>query len=461
MRDAPRPDVRDGKVARPWPDIDPADPTLRTAASGNMGRFFPGSGPMDERNARLLEWKHARTDTGLWPYALSAFESADVECVVRHPAGPIVEGVNFTAVDYLGLAFDERLHEAAIQAIREFGHHTPSSRPLMGNSPSSQRVEAKLSHFLERPSAFLCPTGWAAAYTAVSGVVRRKDHVVMDELAHSSLQNGAAASTQKIQIFRHLDNDSLRERLKAIRAEDAKNAILVVTEGLFSMDGDTPDLAGLLEVSREYGAAVLVDVAHDLGATGPRGRGTIGRDGILSEVDIICGAFSKSFGTNGGFVSTKDPGSEWAQLCFGSPFTFSTGISPAQIAVAGAALDLVDSEEGEQLRGELRENVDHIRRGAEARGLELLGAPSPIVPVLVGPEAVARFANRFSFEAGLIATCLEFPVVQRGAARYRISMSPRYTRPQLDEGLDIIVASIRKSEELVEAMSKEPAAVEG
>lgn len=460
MKNARWPDLEKEVSKAAWPDFAPDNAVARQAVSSHMGRYFPGSGPMEARNEKLLEWHQARVESGLWPYSLSAFGKADVECKVRHPSGPIIEGVNFTAVDYMGLSFDDRLAEVAIQAIRDFGHHTPSSRPLMGNSPRTQRFESEFSGFLGRRSVFLCPTGWAAAYAAVTGVVRRDDHVVMDELAHSSLQNGAAAATQKIQIFRHLENESLREKLSAIRAEDAKNAILVMTEGLFSMDGDSPDLAELVEISKEYGATVLVDVAHDLGATGPQGTGTAGRDGVLQDIDILVGAFSKSFGTNGGFISTSHHGMEWAQLCFGSSFTFSTGISPAQVAVAAAALKIVSGDEGDQLRRELMKNVSRTRSGAEERGLSVLGAASPIVPVLVGKESVARLAGMYSFQAGLIATCLEFPVVQRGASRYRISMSPRYSEDQIDRGLDIIAASVARATEVVAAMSEEPAPVE-
>jgi len=447
------PDLRDGVDRAEWPEFDPENQVARHAISSHMGRFFPGSGPMEARNRKLLAWHQARVESGLWPYSLSALERADVECAARHPTGPMIEGVNFTAVDYLGLTFDERLTETAIQAIRDYGHHTPSSRPLMGNTPRTQNFEAQLSAYLGRRSTFLCPTGWSAAYAAVTGVVRRDDHIVMDELAHSSLQNGAAASTSKIQIFRHLDNESLRARLAGIRAEDAKNAILVITEGLFSMDGDSPDLAELVAVSKEYRATVLVDVAHDLGATGPNGTGTAGRDGVLGEIDILVGAFSKSFGTNGGFISTLDAGMEWAQLCFGSSFTFSTGISPAQVAVAAAALQIVSGDEGDELRRTLDSNVSYIRKEAGQRGLTVLGAPSPIVPVLVGREDIARLSGMYSFQSGLIATCLEFPVVQRGASRYRVSMSPRYTHEQIDRGLDIMSSSIQRATEVVAAMN--------
>ena len=412
-----------------------------------MGRFFPGSGNMAERNERLSQWVKGRVDHGLWPYALVATADLDAESEVVHPTGPTVKGINLTSVDYLGLAYDERLKEAAIRAIRDHGHHTPSSRPLAGHSPHAKALEASLTEFMGRRSVYLCSTGWAAAYTAVAGVVRRDDFVVMDELAHSSLQNGAYASTPNVQTFRHLDNEHLRSRLAAIREDNPKSGILVMTEGLFSMDGDAPDMKGLVEVSKEYDAMVLVDVAHDLGSTGPGGTGTIGVAGLLDDVDIIAGAFSKSFGTNGGFVSTKSSGVEWAQLCFGSPFTFSTGISPVQIGVAAESLAIVTSPEGDTRREAMMDNVLHIRAGAEARGLGLFGHPSPIVPVNVGKESHARLAGMFSFQAGFIATCLEFPVVQRGVARYRLSLSPNYTKEMLDSALDIIVDSIERAKE--------------
>jgi glycine C-acetyltransferase len=292
------------------------------------------------------------------------------------------------------------------------------------------------------PHVFLAPTGWSAAFAAVAGIVRREDHVVMDVLAHQCLQQAAYGSTKQVHLARHLDVGHMEEIVTSIRATDADGGIVLITEGLFSMDGDAPDFRALVDVARRFDALTVVDVAHDLGALGPGGSGSLGAQRVLSDIDVVTGAFSKSFGTTGGFVATHDPNLYWAQLCFGGPYTYSTALSPVQVAVARSALAVSAGPEGDVRRATLMQNVHHTRAGAEARGLRLLGAPSPIVPVHIGGEALSRLAGRASFKAGLLATCLEFPVVSRNEARYRLSLSPEFSIDMLDRALDIIRASL-------------------
>jgi glycine C-acetyltransferase len=353
-------------------------------------------------------------------------------------------------VDYLGLSQDPRLKAAAIEAIETFGLHLPSSGPLMGNTEASYGLERAIARLLGRQDAFLLPTGWAAGFAAVSGVVRPGDHVLMDELSHQCLQQGAYASTAQVSVFRHLDNGHLESQLVELRAKDPASAILIITEGLFSMDGDTPNLREVVALARRFGAQTLVDIAHDFGCTGPSGTGTLGAQEVMNDIDIVVGSFSKSFGTNGGFISSRTLSMQWAQLCFAGPYTFSTCISPVQVAAAAAALDIVTSSEGDSMRATLQARVAHAREAAASRGLTVIGAPSPIVPVLIGREQHSRLAGLYSFRRGLIATCLEFPVVQRGAARYRLSMSPRLSLEQIDTAMDIVAESIADAKRAID-----------
>jgi len=434
------------RALRDWAEHDARSEEMRPLIQKNMGRFYFGAGDLSDRNQELYDWVKARTEAGIWPYGLICHQPPWQETRVRHPSGADVEGVNFTAVDYLGLAQHPALREAASEALEAFGFHTPSSGPLMGNNPLSVRLEQRLSNLLGTPFVFLCPTGWAAAFTALAGVVRDGDHVVMDELSHQCLQQAAYGSTRNVQLFRHLDNTHLEERVRAIREEDAEGAILIVTEGLFSMDGDAPDFPGLIAIAKKYNASTLVDVAHDLGSLGPRGSGSLGAQGVLDQIDIIAGSFSKSLGTNGGFVANRWGNIQWAQLCFGGPYTYSTAMSPIQSAVADKALEIVMSAEGDQLRADLLANAHHARDGAAARGLSVFGAPGPIVSVLIGREPQSRLAGKYAFQHGLVVTSLEFPVVKRGSARYRLSMSPRFTKAQIDFGLDVVRDSIEAAE---------------
>ncbi|MEM8930967.1 MAG: pyridoxal phosphate-dependent aminotransferase family protein [Acidobacteriota bacterium] len=391
-----------------------------------------------------------RNEVGLWPYGVRAIEPIGPELVVEHPSGARVRGINMTTVDYLGLCQDPRLRSAAMRAVAREGFHTPSSGPLMGNTPASSALERRLAALFRRQDAFLCPTGWAAGFTAITGIVRQTDGVLMDELAHQCLQQAAHASTTNVQYFRHLDNDDLERKLKRLRERDQSNAIVVITEGLFSMDGDSPNLRELTALCRRYDALSVVDVAHDFGATGPGGTGTIGEQAVFDQVDVVVGSFSKVLGTNGGFVASKAPAVQWAQLCFGGPYTYSTALSPVQVSVATTALERVTSDEGERLRHVLRQNVAYLRNRAEASGLTVLGVPSPIVPIFVGGAERARLAGWRSFQKGLIAPCLEFPVVQRGAARYRLSLSPLFTHAQMDSACRVLAESIGEASALVD-----------
>jgi glycine C-acetyltransferase len=417
-------------TAGAWPDFDVQDESVQPLLKKNMGRFYPASGPIDTRNEPLLQWIQRRAVAGLWPYGLCAVEPPASECRVRHSCHQHVEGVNLTMVDYLGLSQDARLKAAAIEAIETFGLHLPSSGPLMGNTEMAYDLERSIARLFGRQDSFLLPTGWAAGFGAVSGVVRPGDYVLMDELSHQCLQQGAYASTPNVSTFRHLDNNHLESQLAGLRAKDPSAAILIITEGLFSMDGDTPNLCEVVALAS--------------------GTGTLGTQGVMNDIDIVVGSFSKSFGTNGGFISSRTLSMQWAQLCFAGPYTFTTCISPVQVAAAAAALQIVTSPEGDVLRATLRERVAHARAAAARRGLTVIGAPSPIVPVLIGREQHSRLAGLYSFQRGLIATCLEFPVVQRGAARYRLSMSPRLSVQQIDTAMDIVADSIAEAKRAVD-----------
>ncbi len=217
---------------------------------------------------------------------------------------------------------------------------------MAGNTKYSLRLEETISRFLQLDHTVLYPTGWAAGYGVIKGLVRPADHVVMDGLSHACLQEGAYSATPNVHLHGHLNLDSVRRHLKRIRDKDASNGILVVTESLFSMDSDTPDLKALQELCREYGATLLVDVAHDLGAMGPGGRGFIGEQDMLGKVDIVMGSFSKTFGSNGGFVACKSAAVKQYLKFYGCSATFSNALSPVQAATVTKAFEIVQSDQG-------------------------------------------------------------------------------------------------------------------
>ncbi|EBV3600164.1 pyridoxal phosphate-dependent aminotransferase family protein, partial [Salmonella enterica subsp. enterica serovar Virchow] len=295
-------------------------------------------------------------------------------------SGAQISGVNFASQDYLSLSSHPAVKEAAIKAVHEYGVHSAGSAALLGNTRDSLRLEKAISDFTHGHEIVLYPTGWSAGFAAIQGIVRPTDHVVMDVLSHSCLQEGARASTQNIHFHGHLNVDGLEKRLKRIRSVDKENGILVVTESLFSMHSDTPNIAALRAVCDEYNAQLLVDCAHDFGCIGEDGLGHLGLQNVLDQVDVIIGSFSKTFASNGGFIAVKSKAVAEYLKYFSATQTFSNALSPVQASVVLTALEIIRSDEGKQRRRNLMNNILYMRSEMAKVGLEALGDPSAIVP---------------------------------------------------------------------------------
>jgi 7-keto-8-aminopelargonate synthetase-like enzyme len=286
----------------------------------------------------------------------------------------------------------------------------------------SDELEAALSAHLDMPFITLFPTGWAAGYGVTRALLRSTDHAIVDVQAHNCLQEGAAASTRNVHYFRHLDVQHARDKLAAIRAAHPHSGILVATSGLFGIDALVPDLVALQSSCREFGALLLVDASHDLGATGPGGTGQIGAQSLHGKVDLVMGSFAKAFASNGGFVATHRRHLR-EYFRFHSPTnTFSNALAPAQIAVVLAALSIVRAPEGDRRRAGLLAAANVLRAGLIARQVEVLGVPGPIVAAMIGRDDVARVAAQLAAEAGVLANLVEYPIVARHAARFRLQL---------------------------------------
>jgi glycine C-acetyltransferase len=424
--------------------------TRSGALTQNLARFYPMSGVnMPERAKRLARYVESRIRAGVWPYRLKIIDTVEANLMVENENGERFDGVNFTTVDYLGLATHPKLLSVAHEALDKFGIHSCSSGPLLGNHRPSEQLRVATAEFVKCPYVFLFPNGWSSAFGAITSVVRKSDFVVIDELAHQSLQQASYASTDNVHKFPHLDNTAAEAVIREIRTKAPNSGILVVTEGLYSMDGDTPDFTGLINICRTYNAYLCVDVAHDLGTTGPEGTGSLGRQGVLDQVDIICGAYSKAFGAIGGFVATKHQGFHWHIGCFAGPYTYATALSPMSAAVANAAISLVRSPEGDLLREKLAANARRMRELCTNNGLVTLGSDSPIVPVIIGSESIARVAGTLGFERGLLCTVLEFPVVKQKQARFRLSMTPNHTESHMQKAVSVIMDAIQTAKQIV------------
>jgi 7-keto-8-aminopelargonate synthetase-like enzyme len=358
--------------------------------------------------------------------------------------------VNLAVQDYLVLATHPAIREAAIRAVTDFGVHSAGSAMLLGNNPLSLRLEHAIAELLSMEHVLLFPTGWGAGFGVVKGLVREHDYIVLDTLSHACLQEGAAAATANLHRYKHLDVDHAERLLKTIRETDARNSILVIAEGIFSMDSDSPDLMRLQATCHAYGATLLVDVAHDLGALGPRGAGELGLQGLLGKVDLVIGAFFKTFASNGGFVACNDHRVKQYLRWFANPHTFSNALSPIQCAVVARAIEIVRAPEGETLRQDLQTVSRAFRSALTDAGLMVLGAPSAIVPVLIGRESKARVASGAVAELGTFTNLVEFPAVGLGAARFRCQLMATHTRDQVLKAARDIAASIRFAEEAME-----------
>lgn len=412
------------------------------ALTGSMRDFrVPGGADLERRVGNFFKWQNLRRQNGLWPFSRATDFGPRTEVLATDDRGINMEGVNFASQDYLSMSSHPAIKETALEAIERYGVHSAGSAALVGNTTHSVALERKIAEFLQMEDCLLYPTGWGAGYGVIRGLVRSSDHIVMDALAHTCLQEGANAATRNIYLFRHLDLAHCRRWLEKIRSTDTENGIMVVTEGLFSMDSDTPDIAAMQELCNEFNATLMVDVAHDLGALGPGGRGHIGAQGMLGKVDIVMGSFSKTFASNGGFVAVKErPVKEY--LRFYSPTTtFSNAMSPVNAAIVLKAFEIIDTDEGQVLRDELMANVLELRRQVREAGLDYYGDPSAIVAVKMGSEGLARLVSRELPELGLLANLVEYPAVGKGAARFRMQVMAKHTRQNVTDAVQRIVAA--------------------
>jgi 7-keto-8-aminopelargonate synthetase-like enzyme len=391
-------------------------------------------------------WWQERVEHKIDPY--QKYSTTRVGNVIEgaHRDGTPFKGHNFASQDYLSLASHPSLVKAAIDAIETYGLHSAGSAALMGNTALSVALEKRLATFLGYDDVVVFPIGWAAGYGAVKTLVKPQDHVVIDILAHACLQEAAHDATDNVHLHSHMNVRAVESRLARIRREDDACGILVVTETLFSMDSDFPDVAALQAVCTQYNATLLVDCAHDLGALGATGRGKLEDFDLVGKVDILLGAFSKSFASMGGFVATNSKGFRFGLRGQCGPSTFTNAMSPVQAATILASLDIVEGEEGKQRRDRLMHNSLRLRAGLEEAGFEVLGKPSAVVPMLIGDVLLARLMTRYAVEFGGIVNLVEHPAVARNACRWRLQVMADHTDEQIDE----MVVIAEKARELAE-----------
>lgn len=346
------------------------------------------------------------------------------------------ELVNLSSNDYLGLAGHPRVREAAARALAEHGWGSGASRLVTGDSEVHQRLEARLARFERAGSALLFNSGWAANTGLIPALVGKDDAVFSDALNHASLVDGCRLSRARVVVYPHADVAALA---RALRETPARRR-LVVTDTVFSMDGDVAPLAALVEACEAAGAALVVDEAHATGVLGARGAGLCEQLGLEGRVDVRMGTLSKALGGLGAYVACAPPLRELL-LHRARPFVFSTALPMAACAAAEAALDVLETEPA------LRERLwRHIRRLAE--GLAALGLParaeSAVFPVVLGTPGRALAAAAALRERGLLVKAIRPPTVPEGTSRLRVCLSAAHTDEDVERTLAALADVLRR-----------------
>ena len=332
--------------------------------------------------------------------------------------------INFASNDYLGLASDPHLREAATKAIAEFGVGAGASRLISGTHSSHVRLEAALAKWKGTGAALSFGSGYAAAVGAIPALVGKNDIILLDKLCHASLIDGAKLSAATLRVFPHNHLGKLKSLLGWGCRKNSTARILIITESVFSMDGDRAPLREIVELKKDFRAQLLLDEAHAIGVIGPNGRGLAAEENFSPEVDVQMGTLSKALGVSGGYICGPRNTIEWL-INRARSFIFSTAPPPALAAAANAAVDFLSSPEGEKRRRLLWRNIDILAEELQVR------PASAIVPWIIGDEQVTLAAARSLQDEGFFVPAIRYPTVAKGSARLRVTVSAAHEEAEL------------------------------
>jgi glycine C-acetyltransferase len=338
--------------------------------------------------------------------------------------------VNLSSNNYLGLTTHPKLRERAVEAIKSLGVGSGSVRTIAGTMDIHMQLEGKLAEFKRTEAAVVFQSGFAANAGTVAAILGREDAIVSDELNHASIIDGARLSRATIKVFPHRDVAAARRIVEELPRTQRK---LLISDGVFSMDGDLGALPDLCDLAEEFGCIMMVDDAHASGVFGQHGRGTIDHFGLHGRVDLQVGTLSKALGVLGGYVAGSRSLIEFLYHR-ARPFLFSTSHPPAVAAACLAAIEVMETEPN--LMNQLWENARFFKSGLQALGFDTGGSESPITPVIVGDATLAMALSDQLFEKGVFAQGIGFPTVPHGKARVRTIVTATHTRDQLEFALD-------------------------
>ncbi|WP_284140203.1 glycine C-acetyltransferase [Virgibacillus sp. LDC-1] len=341
--------------------------------------------------------------------------------------------INLSSNNYLGLATDARLKEVAKAAVDSHGVGAGAVRTINGTLDLHIALEKKIAQFKGTEAAIAYQSGFNCNMAAISAVMDKHDAILSDELNHASIIDGCRLSKAKIIRFNHSDMADLREKAKAAVESGQYNKIMVITDGVFSMDGDIAKLPEIVEIAEEFDLITYVDDAHGSGVTG-KGAGTVKHFGLQDKVDFQMGTLSKAIGVIGGYVAGKSNLIDWLKVR-SRPFLFSTAVSPADAAASRKAIELL--MESTELHDKLWENGRYLKEGLKKLGFDIGESETPITPCIIGEEKAAQEFSKRLFEEGVYAKSIVFPTVPQGTGRVRNMPTAAHTKEMLDEAIAI------------------------
>lgn len=339
--------------------------------------------------------------------------------------------INLSSNNYLGLANHPRVKDAAKKAVDEYGAGAGSVRTIVGNQDLLEKLEALLAEFKEEEAVMLFQSGLNCNIGTIQAIADKGDLIISDALNHASIIDGVRLSKADKAVYKHNDMDDLKRILEEKRSE--YNNVLIITDAVFSMDGDLAPLDDIVSIAKSYNALTYVDDAHGSGVLGRSGRGTIDHFGLHGEVDFIVGTLSKAIGVVGGYVATKHNVKEWL-LHRARPLLFSTALPPAATAATIESVKML--MESESHTKKLWDNAKYFKQGLKDLGFDIGHSQTPITPVMIGEESKTMAFSKALLEEGVFVSGIVFPTVPKGTGRCRAMISASHTKENLDEAIE-------------------------
>ncbi len=364
---------------------------------------------------------------GLYPYFHELQSGQDTEVVMSNKKGVLMIGSN----NYLGLTNDPRVKQVSIEATEKYGTGCSGSRFLNGTLDLHIQLENELARFMKKESALLFSAGFLSNLGVISAIASKGDYILCDRANHASIYDGCRLSFAKLLKYNHNDMEDLEKHLAKLGEEKPK---LIITDGVFSMEGDLANLPEIVRLAKKYNARVLVDDAHGIGVLGENGRGTAEYFGLEDEVDMIVGTFSKSFASMGGFMVGPEVACHYIKH-FSRPLIFTASIPPSSSAAALKALEIIETEP--ERRKHLLNISDRFRNGLKEKGFTVSDGVTPVIPVLVGDMEKTFYICKLLFEAGVYVNPVVAPAVAADATMIRTSLTATHTVEQIDRAIEI------------------------